>query len=396
MREGWRETTLSEVAEIIMGQSPPGVTYNENGEGMPFIQGSAEFGERSPRPVKWCSEPRKVARPGDCLVSVRAPVGDLNIAATETCIGRGLAIVRPQEDVDKDFLGFLIEGSVQSMKSASTGGMFESITKAALSSVSVHVPPFAEQRRVADLLAHVDEVIAKEREAEARLRNARASLLADLLGDRRAAREGWDAVLLGDVASPASGNAFPRKEQGSENGFVPFIKVSDMNSPGNEVAIGGAKNWLSKDQAKKLKVRIHEPGTVIFPKVGAALKTEKRRILGAKAAFDNNVMGLTCGPRLKPDFLLLKMQTVRLADHVQEGAVPSVNNRIINGIPIRLPELAEQERLAGVFLSADETINAQVARNMGLLDARSALLSVLLSGEHEIPESYDRFLAEAA
>ena len=92
--EGWNESTVGAEFNLTMGQSPPGETYNEAGEGLPFFQGRTDFGFRYPVRRKFCSAPSRVARPDDTLVSVRAPVGDLNMAWEECCIGRGVAAVR--------------------------------------------------------------------------------------------------------------------------------------------------------------------------------------------------------------------------------------------------------------------------------------------------------------
>jgi len=85
---------LADVASVTMGTSPPGDTYNEDGTGMVFYQGNRDFGFRSPANRVWTVEPKRVAHPGDTLLSVRAPVGQLNVASEETCIGRGLAALR--------------------------------------------------------------------------------------------------------------------------------------------------------------------------------------------------------------------------------------------------------------------------------------------------------------
>ena len=100
----WQKATLAEVAEIIMGQSPSSQYYNSEGEGLPFFQGKAEFGELYPRPVKWCSKPNKVAQKDDVLMSVRAPVGPTNLAISECCIGRGLAAIRPRDGVPSRYV----------------------------------------------------------------------------------------------------------------------------------------------------------------------------------------------------------------------------------------------------------------------------------------------------
>ena len=101
--EGWQVVRLGDVAEVVMGQSPPGETVPDwegdfgYDDGLPFIQGNAEFGVKSPRPLKWCVQPVKVAYPDDLLISVRAPVGQTNRASEELSIGRGLAAIRFSE-----------------------------------------------------------------------------------------------------------------------------------------------------------------------------------------------------------------------------------------------------------------------------------------------------------
>ena len=92
--EGWEVKALSECFNLTMGQSPPGSTYNEHGEGLPFFQGRTDFGFRYPENRKFCSAPTRIAEPGDTLVSVRAPVGDINMAWEQCCIGRGIAALR--------------------------------------------------------------------------------------------------------------------------------------------------------------------------------------------------------------------------------------------------------------------------------------------------------------
>lgn len=95
---GWRVSTVGDEFKIIMGQSPPGDTYNENGEGMPFYQGRRDFGFRFPTQRVYCTRPTRFAEAGDTLVSVRAPVGDLNMALVPCSIGRGVGAMRHRSD----------------------------------------------------------------------------------------------------------------------------------------------------------------------------------------------------------------------------------------------------------------------------------------------------------
>lgn len=121
--KGWRVGNVSESFDLTMGQSPPGETYNEEGNGLPFYQGRADFGFRFPTRRVFCTAPTRYARAGDTLVSVRAPVGDINMADEECCVGRGVAAVRHKsgassftyyamENFESDFARFEAEGTV--------------------------------------------------------------------------------------------------------------------------------------------------------------------------------------------------------------------------------------------------------------------------------------------
>ena len=92
--EGWKTMSLGECYNLTMGQSPPGNTYNDHNDGLPFFQGRTDFGVRFPENRKFCTAPTRIAQPGDTLVSVRAPVGDINMAWERCCIGRGIAALR--------------------------------------------------------------------------------------------------------------------------------------------------------------------------------------------------------------------------------------------------------------------------------------------------------------
>ena len=196
MRDGWVETELGHVAEVVMGQSPPGETYNLDGRGLPFIQGSAEFGARHPTPVRWCSEPRKVAQSGDLLVSVRAPVGDLNFAEGQLAIGRGLAIVRAHKDqAVTAYLALALELAAPAMRRRSGGTMFESISGKELRLQGLILPPLAEQGRIVDLIGAVDATTKATTEAATRASRLRSALLFGLLTGEHEIPPSYDRIL---------------------------------------------------------------------------------------------------------------------------------------------------------------------------------------------------------
>ncbi|MDY2629385.1 MAG: restriction endonuclease subunit S, partial [Lachnospiraceae bacterium] len=124
---------LKEVCSINMGQSPDSESYNDIGEGIPFFQGNADFGERYPITRKWCSAPTKLAAPGDILISVRAPIGAMNYAKEKCCIGRGLAALTPDETkVSPEFVFWLLKGKHAELNSKGTGSTFKAIGRKVL------------------------------------------------------------------------------------------------------------------------------------------------------------------------------------------------------------------------------------------------------------------------
>lgn len=135
-----KEMELSKIGELIMGQSPEGETYNEIGNGMPFLQGNAEFGDVSPKFIKYTTKPNKIVPVNSILISVRAPVGDLNIADREYCIGRGLAGLYIDNRSLRNYVFNFLKFSKIELDKRSTGSTFKAVNKDALSSLKLVIP----------------------------------------------------------------------------------------------------------------------------------------------------------------------------------------------------------------------------------------------------------------
>lgn len=150
--EGWCDKTLSQIANITMGQSPEGRSYNDEGVGTIFYQGSTDFGWLFPTTRQYTTAPSRMAKKGDILLSVRAPVGDMNIANTDCCIGRGLAALNSKTGSD-GFLFYVMKYFKQIFdRRNSEGTTFGSITKNDLHSLALAYP-------TPDLLKKYDDVV---------------------------------------------------------------------------------------------------------------------------------------------------------------------------------------------------------------------------------------------
>lgn len=157
--EGWSDKTLSQIANITMGQSPEGSSYNEAGLGTIFYQGSTDFGWLFPTTRQYTTAPGRMAMKGDILLSVRAPVGDMNIASTDCCIGRGLAALNSKTRSD-GFLFYVMKHFKQIFdRRNSEGTTFGSITKDDLHSLTLAYPPADLLKKYDDVVTHYNKMI---------------------------------------------------------------------------------------------------------------------------------------------------------------------------------------------------------------------------------------------
>jgi type I restriction enzyme S subunit len=168
--DGWTLSPLTEVADVTMGQSPPGNTYNTNGDGLPFFQGKSEFGLDHPTVRKWCSAPTRVAEPGDILMSVRAPVGPTNIADQRCAVGRGLAVIHPRDGIPASLLRHAISFQEDEIASWGTGTTFTAISKRHFHDIAIPLPPREQREPLAELL---DSSVALRRSSLGHLHQAR-------------------------------------------------------------------------------------------------------------------------------------------------------------------------------------------------------------------------------
>ena len=171
---------LSDIAEITMGQSPSGSSYNEEGSGEVFYQGRAEFGSFFPRRRLFTTEPKRMAQEGDTLMSVRAPVGDLNIANEKCCIGRGLAAIH--SDTFQSFTHYLLRGQSRQLDTFNGDGtVFGSINGKALRALPIYLPTEKEINEIETELKYLDAMIRNNDDEIRLLEQLRDTLLPKLM-----------------------------------------------------------------------------------------------------------------------------------------------------------------------------------------------------------------------
>lgn len=154
----WKQCKLSEIADIIMGQSPKSDYYNTEGKGIPFLQGNRTFGMKYPFFDTWTTKVTKEAQAGDVIMSVRAPVGALNITTENVCLGRGVCGLR-MKNGRQDFLLYLMKFSMPQLLNKETGTIFGSVNRNDISNLTVLVPEDNVQDMVSHILKNIDDKI---------------------------------------------------------------------------------------------------------------------------------------------------------------------------------------------------------------------------------------------
>lgn len=234
MNKGWQNVKISDLCEVIAGQSPQGKFYNTDRRGMPFYQGKKDFGEKYiENPTTWTTQITKIARDGDILMSVRAPVGPVNFATEEVCIGRGLAAIRSRAELNRDFLFYQLL-YLQPAIAGKEGAVFASINKSEIEALPLVFAPLPEQQRIVGILDEsFDGIATAKANAEKNVHNACTLFNSHLQSVFTQRSEGWVETTLESCC-----------EQIFAGGDVPKDRVSRERTPEYSIPIfsNGAKD----------------------------------------------------------------------------------------------------------------------------------------------------------
>ena len=221
----WKECKLGDIAEINMGQSPKSEFYNQDKIGLPFLQGNRTFGLKYPYFDTYCSEPTKIAKHGEILFSVRAPVGDINIANDEICIGRGLCSIN-SKDKNNEFLYYLLHFLKNEIINNESGSVFGSINRTDLSNINVLYPPIEEQKAIAEVLSSLDDKIDLLHRQNQTLESLAQTLFTQWFIEE--AKEEWEEKPLSKIADFLNGLACQKFPPQNDIDKLPVLKIKDL------------------------------------------------------------------------------------------------------------------------------------------------------------------------
>ena len=343
---GWQQSTIGDCCEVIAGQSPEGQYYNFDGKGMPFYQGKKDFGEKFiEAPVTWTTETPKVARKSDILMSVRAPVGPVNFATQDVCIGRGLAAIRSKGPLDVDFLFYQLL-YLQPKIAGKEGAVFASINKSEIAALPIVVGPLPEQQRIVAILDEAFEDIATARDnAEKNVLNARELFQAELKCAVSRRSQGWVDMTLDEVSADFGRGKSKHRPRGDTKllgGTYPLIQTGDVaNSNHRIVEYSQTYNEFGLAQSK-----LWPKGTVCIAIVGA--NVAETAILDFDACFPDSVIGIVVNEKKASneyvEFLLQTFKAI-LKERGKGTARDNINLGTFENQKFPFPGIAEQQRI---------------------------------------------------
>ncbi len=417
-------TKLRDIAEITMGQSPPGDSVTEMEIGIPFLQGCAEFGQKHPKHKRRCLSTTKICEPNDILISVRAPVGEINFADQKYCIGRGLASIRFHEGFPPNYGWWLLEHSRILLRKIAQGSTFEAISRRDIENLMLNVSPFQDRDAISAILDSADEKIRQTEAVIAKLRRVKTGLLQDLLargidekGELRDTNshpeqfkdspvgrvpKHWESNRMGDVLTRRPRNGFSPKEK---NGFTGAFVLG--------------LGCLTVDGFKALQLKAIDPAEVSGENIlqdGDLLVSRSNtselvalpgvyKDIGYLCTYPDLMIRLVPKNCILPRFLELLLRNTQLRNHLvcnangTSASMVKINAETIVNAPVVYPDISEQKRILNVVDSFNKKMSELQREREKLACIKQGLMQDLLTGRvlvsKEMIRNYQSFAEEA-
>ena len=252
--------------------------------------------------------------------------------------------------IDTDYLYHMCCGTAWT-EGTNKAVMGLTLNKATLSEKRISLPEITEQRNIAAKFDALDNVIEKTQSELSSLDRLVKSRFVEMFGDNETNPFGWKQSRVGDCCTLKSGTSLPAEVE-NEGGPIPYVKVGDMNYPGNERYITTSSRYVSLATAGN---GIFEVGSIIFPKRGGAIGTNKKRMTKLPISADLNIMGVSSKGALLPEYLLVYFDMTDLGALSDGSSVPQINNKNIAPLRICLPPMELQKEFAAFVAEVDKS-----------------------------------------
>ena len=220
--------TLADVADITMGQSPKSEYYNSKGDGIPFLQGNRTFGRRYPIFDTYTTFTTKIAKAGDVIMSVRAPVGDLNIAPVDMCLGRGVCGIK-MKNGNNDFLFYLLKYYMPQLINKETGTVFGSVNKNDINGLEIDIPKEETvQKKIARYLSLIDDKIEENEKINKNLEQQAQTIFEEEFLSLDFIPSTWKKSSLLEIATYLNGLAMQKFRPSKKEKGLPVLKIKEL------------------------------------------------------------------------------------------------------------------------------------------------------------------------
>jgi type I restriction enzyme, S subunit len=402
MEVWWATQKLGTASDIIMGQAPPGKTYNKDGTGTAFVR-AGEFGPKRPIIRVWTTAPLKMSKRTDVLLCVvGATCGKINLGE-ECAIGRSVAAIRPdRERLDQLFLHFYLQGKVLQMRSASQGAAQTVISKSMIANFGLPLPPLPEQERIVAILdeafAAIDTATAN---TEKNLANAKELFESQLVKafTGNGVMDGWEQATLGEVCGLQNGFVF--KSKSFKTTGVPVLRISNIS----EDAVSNNRQVFvnPKDYEEDLSRYIVSEGDLVIAMSGATTGKVGFNHAGHTFLLNQRVGKFEPSSSLNINYLFYYLKT-KVDENLTKAAgaaQPNLSTKQIKELQLVLPPLPDQERIVAMLDETSETRDSLQSqyqqKNDSLSQLKQSLLQKAFTGELTADAKVvDRALSEAS
>lgn len=344
---------LKDVCKINMGQSPNSSSYNDYGDGMPFFQGNADFGERYPITRVWCNTPTKIAQAEDILISVRAPIGALNYAKEECCIGRGIAAITPDRNkVSQDFIYWALKGKKAELNDKGNGSTFKAISRKILEETMIPDINFEQQHKCAENLEKIYGIIQNRRKELLALDDLIKAQFVEMFGDPVSNSRGLPEATLPELGEFGRGVSKhrPRNDPKLLGGKYPLIQTGDVASSDLYItSYTGTYSDLGLAQSK-----MWDEGTLC---ITIAANIAKTAILGFDACFPDSVVGFRANEKTNNIYIHYWFSFFQriLEAQAPESAQKNINLKSLSELRVIYPTKEEQDAFAAFVAEVDKS-----------------------------------------
>lgn len=370
---------LSDIADVTMGQSPKSEFYNSEGQGMPFLQGNRTFGKRYPVFDTYTTMPTKTAKAGDVIMSVRAPVGDLNFTPVDMCLGRGVCGIR-MKNGNQDFLFYLLKYYMPQLLNKESGTVFGSVNRNDINGLELEIPnDMEQQQRIARVLTMLDEKIGENDAINKNLLEQAQSIFTQefLMFDR--IPDGWQESSLLGIADYLNGLAMQKYRPKDDEQGLPVLKIKELRQ--------GSCDFNSELCSPSIKPEyiVHD-GDVIFSWSGSLLVD---LWCGGTCGLNQHLFKVTSSTYNKwfyyawTNHHLQKFAAIAADMATTMG---HIKREELSKAEVLIPSQSDYDRIGGLLAPLYDLVIANRIENRKLASLRDELLPQLMSGQLDVSE----------